>query len=68
MYDGLPQLGLSIMFPRGYPTGRSDRATQVGTKDKDHSIPWKLPISCRVSGPNFEHRNWEHFPPVPCGI
>ena len=66
--NGPPHLGLPYISPIGPPEGRAGRYAQIGTKDKEQSISWTLPITYRVSGFNSKHQNWEYLPPVPCGI
>ena len=33
----------------------------MGTKGKDHSLSWTLPITFRVIGPNIKHQNCEYL-------
>ena len=62
----LPHLGMTRIFPSGPTVGRAGKATQMGTKGKNRSISWALPISRRVSGPGIKQHNSAFFPPVPC--
>ena len=62
--NGLPHLGLPSFCPRGSHKGRAVRDNQMVTKGKGRSLPWTLPISSNISGPNFEYHNWEHYPPL----
>ena len=61
-------LGFPCICPRGSPARRAVSYTQMGTKGKDLSLPWKLSMPCRFTWFNIKHHNWAHFPPVPCGI
>ena len=41
---------------------RADRAIQMVIKGKERSLPWILPILCRVSGYNTKYHNLENYP------
>ena len=68
MPNRLPYLGLPCIFTIGSPEGRSDRASQMGTKGNYWSLLCKLPIKIRVGGFNTKYHKWAHLPLVLCGL